>query len=299
MQVLFALVIVVLISALIIDRLLNEKAVLAFRVWAGKAERKIAGKSVQNSLTWANHLSTRLFDAVYGNDWWSLRRLWRSVISTTLALAAVHVIGGWEDSLLIEAIELVRGGNEDNDGKMIIAVSITVCLMVFVPDYLSLQQTRLLMGWADGSRGTMTLFLFVLDLIATAIIFFVGTQLVFAVYGLYFWVAQGRPLDTGNALFEIFSFSYRDVPVFLHEWLKLGMYPLFLSTFFTSFGWVVFVLGYGAVSTARRLSPYASALLLRIEASGRPAQTAAGFVCTFLIVGFVGAWGVGVMASLL
>ena len=267
MEALATTMILILITALIIDAVLREEDVQRWRAASRETRGKLNELNVGEMTTAANQWFRDLFDAVYGARFWSGKRMLRSFISSIFALVCFTLVIGWEGTIFGEP-DVV----DNVIGQIFVLLVIFFCNLM--GDYLSLQETRWVMDRSQGSKAPTLVLWLIFDLAATTALF------VFAAYVLLVLI-----------LLLISDFSLSGLIEFAEELPEtmaakdLGL-PFWVSTYFTSALWLLFV---GVVLTIRilkKISPALSVLLRTIGESDRPARAMAGFVCALLIVGY-------------
>ena len=184
----------------------------------------------------AHTLFLQLFDRVYGHRMWSAHRFGASVLSTLVGLVVVVVGIGPSNTALGTVVEtLLSFRNEiiaaDSDSAVsvryinaffgLLTPPIAVIFLMpvnFFADYFSLAETRLLLHLGRGRGVAALIGLMCLDLVLTALIFLLPV------------VALGYFLGGVGGATSL---------VDLVSTVELG-FPFFLTTFVTSFAWILF-----------------------------------------------------------
>ena len=241
------------------DRLKPSELLAALR----SADRPVtdAGVTVR-----AHEIFCGLFDRVYGPRACSAHRVGASLISTASALMIITLAIGPDNTLFVGLLDLVSylyaerdvaesigsQGIQDLFGiSMNVSVLILALLILlplnFAADFLSLAETRFIIGCARTKGLAAILALTVLDLVLTTIIF--GLPVTVLAYNI-----GGR------------------AGVFLAVDMVLTTnmgWPFLLTTFVTSFAWLLFASCALAVR-AMRLHGFTRRLLENMAASDRP-----------------------------
>ncbi|MEP2781961.1 MAG: tetratricopeptide repeat protein [Pseudoruegeria sp.] len=114
--------------------------------------------------TWQRHYSA-FFDAVFGKKHVSLVCFFRSSIASVVAVTAIYFVIVDEQGFM--------GGRIADDPKLLELILLAIVIN-FIPDYLSLFETRLLIGLFQKYRSLPTQFgLLVADLVASGAIIFI------------------------------------------------------------------------------------------------------------------------------
>lgn len=247
----------------ILDRVIAEERMLSFRASMDAFVSKLNSVDRRGISDILHSAFAGLFDRIYGRKFLSFRRIATSVVSTTGGLFVLTLVFGYENTLWSTVL--------DPAVPHLLAVPL---LFNYVPDFFSLQETRLVMGWARGRGPTGIVGLLILDLALTLMIFLLGVFMWFTVS----WILVGD-LEEGfwQECLEIVSTDFLFDPY-------QGLLPL-LTTFVTSFFWIAFVVSFLSARIVHWvMRPFANRLLAAISASERPASTAFGLVAGLLAV---------------
>ena len=261
MEALLAFVLVLLVTASLIDWLLTEEAVANLRLSSARAGERLATLVVSDTILDANAWFRQVFDAVYGKSFWSWRRFYRSsFFSVTIFLFALLIIGIENTAFGSESIHVVNW-------PAVFAVFVPLNLLA---DFLSLQETRWVMERASGKSLLGVSRWVGVDLALTTMIYMTLAVAIFSVRGIL--TGYIAPFDTGFILMLVTPGE--------------GL-PFFVSTFGTSILWLAFVSF--AVGTTILKHNYRSIELLvsAVRGSPAPARAVAGLVTVPVIVVFV------------
>ena len=183
----------------------------------------------------AHTLFLRLFDRVYGKRIWSAHRFGASVLSTIVGLVVIVVGIGPSNTALGTIVETLLSFRDEviaaesdvvsvryiNTFFDLLRPPIVLILLTpvnFVADYFSLAETRLLLHLGRGRGVAALLGLMCLDIVLTMLIFLAPV------------VAWGYFLAGIGGVTSL---------VDLVSTVELG-FPFFLTTFVTSFAWILF-----------------------------------------------------------
>ena len=134
MQLLLWSLIILFGIAVLIDKVMSEEVALAWRDSTRELRGKIDELEIGVATTAANGLFCRLFDAIYGDHFWSRRRFVRSYLSSLLALSAITLLLDWETTHF--------GRLSLDDWRYFFATIVMVFVINTCADYFSLQETR-------------------------------------------------------------------------------------------------------------------------------------------------------------
>ena len=151
------------------DRLILSTRLTLWRRRVGALWLKLNTPGARGLLADANQVYLDLFDEIYGERSFSRRRAIASAVSTSVSLTFVVLMLGYSATIFPELWEALRTIDDD----MLVALGLVV-LMNFVPDFFSLIETRLVLGWARGRSALTILLLLVLDFCLTSVVFLVG-----------------------------------------------------------------------------------------------------------------------------
>ncbi|MCY3702806.1 MAG: hypothetical protein OXG16_09015 [Rhodospirillales bacterium] len=240
---------ILVISALIVDWVLKSERDLriGFRTSVGKVSALSSAEVLYKLTIWFSNL----FDAIYGKRTWSWRRFWRSaVLSGFFVLFAILIIGV-DDSYIGHSYDAVESA-----GITLVFLSVNVVI-----DFVSLQETRWVIGQVKQKRGKVSFVLWIgVDLLLTAAIYFL-------LFGAVLFVGMSVSVGIAEATSIVIDEEF--VAVFLTPHQAL---PFFVSTFGTSIVWYLFVLLALAVrllGARSRLLKVALQVLFESEAPGR------------------------------
>lgn len=251
----------------VIDTILSSTAVQAWQQSTREFRQKINSLTTYEAISETNTWFLYLFDALYDCEFWSMKRVKRSIVSTIIALLILI--------LLIGPDRTAFNFTGPFDPWMIVFVTILV-VGNFVADYISLQETRWILSKVSGA-GVRKLFLFILlDLLLTTAVFLISWLIISFVSLNYVW----NLLNTELAV-ETCCEGYWDALIEPSDGL-----PFFLSTYLTSFIWIMFVLFYLAVRTGRRGSRVVNFILQSFGESKRPARSVAGVLFLLLSLAY-------------
>ena len=216
---------------------------------------------------------------------WSLRRIAASIISTVVAIVIVIVSIGISETIVGEiwsVVALIRLGpysalpeaplamksSVTDMAVTLLAVAGGLFVLNVVPDFISLWETRLVLGWAQGRSPIFLVFLVGLDIAFTSLIFWIVPALV---------------------LILVFDFEPRIeyLVADLRQYHSRRMLlPFFLTTFVTSALWLLFL---GTFSAVRLIGIIRPAFLRTVEALSRSRRRTIALSslanCTVLVVG--------------
>ena len=270
--------------AALVDKVMTEEAVLAWRERTRELRGRVEQIDVDAATAAANEWFIGLFDAIYDARFWSLRRFGRSALSSVLALAVITLLLGWEETAFGALVE-------EGDWVIWMLIGTLVILINLIGDYFSLQETRWVLGRSQRSPGMRTLILWLIfDTLATALIFAAAYLIFLAglfILGVFLVGIAAVVGDAGDVGVRFFSIVFdRD-----------KLLPMFLTTFFTSALWISYVVSALGVRALRRNSKVLRTVLGTIAESRAPARATAGFLAGFLALGYglvaAVAWTVG------
>lgn len=169
-----------------------------------------------------------LFDYVYGPSTWSTRRIVSSLVSSLAGLAIVVVALGPSETVFASVGALVQLRNISQETATAIAsqiaalVLVAICLVPLnlVADFFSLAETRLILRYGRNRGPWGILGITIIDLVLTATLYL----LPIAAVGFYFF-------GDVESVRDLIAMMFRR---------EIG-WPFFLTTFVTSFAWILFV----------------------------------------------------------
>lgn len=243
--------------ALIVDRILSEKQVQLWRETTRDMRQQVYNLDIHSAIASSHNLFCSLFDTVYGERYWSRKRLFRSYYSSILAVGIVAALIGWESTVF----------GRVGDPKILIGVTIAIFVLNAGADYLSLQETRWVLSLGRNPSIWRLGILLVVDLIATSIIWLAG----FLVVGYLFSSVSG---DT----FKL------EIPFIREAVFNVDRGLLFvLSTFFTSALWLIYMFSIAIIRTLKRNWRLIDFVLEAVGESHTPARATAGLISIFLV----------------
>ena len=256
---------VLLLMASVIDYLLTDSAIAHLRESSRLAERKLIALNSRELAIAANKLFLNVFDAIYGPGFLSWRRFWRSCfLSVMFVVFSTFVIG-------IENTLIGQFNFQYAYAPVFVAVTTTMLLSVnLLADFISLQETRLVMGRAQSDRLSLIAAWVLVDLIVTTLIYVGVAQIL-----LRLWILLLAGESVGPEYDWFFTAE--------------GGLPFFVSTFGTSILWFVFVLFVVVITTLKQSSKVLALVFSRIGDSAAPARAVAGIITipTIFIFGLV------------
>lgn len=259
----FGIVISILLIGWVIDLVSRNKAVKAWQDQTASWWITLSDINWNKITNESNGIFNNLFDAIYGKYFFSWNRVFRSAISSILAISITQLIVGTEKTGLdIESIF--------SDFQYSLFIFLVYFSINLVADYVSLLETRWVLGKACDSRFIRILLLMILDLILTSVIFFLVTCL----------VAQTLEVIGGNSFWRI-VITPKEFISFL-GWDEFGIY--FTSTFFTSILWFLFVSYVVFIKAIQQCSSLAMKILEKINETGKPAQLISGFISMIILL---------------
>ena len=265
-----AVVIFIAATGAALDKLVLGRRLDAWRRKIAQLWIKLNTPGARGLAQDANQLYCDLFDYIYGSKAFSRRRVWASILSSMIGLVVISLIIGYESSVWHR---IVRGlGRQDLTYLTYIIYVLFPVLLNFVPDFFSLIETRFVLKWSKGRGPLGIVFLIILDLVLTATIFMLGCFLLYIVFSL----TSGRGMSLSDFLGPF--------PDALFEAWSLLIF--FLTTFVTSFFWILFILTFGIIWIFQRVSPLANFVYYQIGQSDRPATALSAFVNGLVIMGY-------------
>lgn len=259
-----------------LDRYFLSERFVDWRASVRKVWVDLKGPDVLVTVRDVQRVFFELFNLIYGDRFFSWKRIWASIVSTTLALIVITTLLGWQDSFLQAIVKEIASG------KYLIAI-FPICFN-YIPDYVSLAETRLVLRLAKD-KGPLGLSLLVLaDLILTTLLFLTGLTVLLLFLGLI-------NLPSLSSSSDIFDFISAIWEIFAEAILQNeeGLLVFYLTTFVTSLLWLFFVLSYISVRVLQKVTKAAFVIIDRILAIKRPAS-AMSFVVIMLFLGYVIVW---------
>lgn len=271
MEKLIGCVAILLATASIIDWIMADAAVSRLRHSKERAQRQLTTLGGGKAVVSANRLFCEVFDAVYGDEFWSWQRVRRSCFLSVIAYLCAFLLVGIErsawwidDGLFLDLIGGSRSG-------LFFGIMLVFMPINLVADFLSLQETRWVMERARGSQVWGVAVWAALDLVLTTLIYLM--IFAFSMVGLVV-------LDDWDFVGTDWSgtFGFLFTPFAL---------PFFLSTFGTSALWFGFVLLVVVAGAGRRGSLKVSKVLDVIVDNNTPARAVAWVISAPIVVGYV------------
>ena len=234
--------------------------------------------------TAAHSLYLEFFNRVYGTNMWSIKRIFASFVSTTIAFSLVVISLGfsetivgdiWEATLQIEwgtpvGLDAKKMSMPDIFGFLLIVGAILFAVNV-VPDFFSLAETRMVLRWAQGRGPLVVLLLLVVDIILTTSIFSV-------IVAALLNVIVGFVPEKGYLMADLRQYGSQRI-----------LLPFLLTTYVTSALWFMFVGTFLLVKLIGRWSPLFLRALEALAQSKRRVLVLSSLanVCIFFVVLFL------------
>ena len=191
--------------------------------------------SYSSTVAFTNVVFCNVFDTIYGSTSLSIRRVALSSVFSVIFVSIMVLLFGYDNTLF-------AGGAAVD----VIAVFVMTNLAA---DFISLTETRWVLGKARGQRIYILGLWFIADIVLTTLIYYV--VLYFSLLG--YFNLQNKPY--GPTFMEGLAYPYDKPLEYANIFLKIEFaLPFFLSTYATSIVWFFFV---------------ASALIVRVL-SGSP-----------------------------
>jgi hypothetical protein len=267
-----ALVIIIAGSGVAFDKLVLSSRLDTWRRSIGRLWIKLNTPGAKALAQDANQLYCDLFDYIYGKRAFTWRRVWASVLSSMIGLVVITLILGYENTLWPDSIRDIF----EKGIRWGLLVILLLCPVFFnlIPDFFSLFETRLVLKWSKEQGPLGIVLLIILDLALTTTIFLVGALLI-ASLPLFFYPR----LTAGEVLWEFYHFF-----ILSQLFRPDGLLLFFLTTFITSFFWILFVITFGLIWVFHRLSPLANLVYYQIGQSDRPAAALSAFLNGIIII---------------
>jgi len=206
-----------------------------------------------------NLLFLKTFDRIYGQSFLTLRRIVVSIISTYLASYIAWI------ALLTYAVGFEREVLEHGQFFLLSAT-----IFNLVPDFISLQETRWVMKLNLEKKSVPLLLWIIIDIILTATIFTLVTALAVSI--------MFDTLDYIDAIEFLWATIISYTPFDPLGDLQLLSRIFLLTTFLTSFFWILFVTTAYCIRLMQISSVFLRILLKVIIDSEKPARTMAAFM---------------------
>lgn len=255
MDMLLGPLVVLLISAFVVDWLLKDDAIVAVRhEWqtAGPETRAETDRLLHSATLWF----CRVFDAVYGRRSWSIHRFYRStVLSIFFVLFAILIVG-------IDNTYLKQLTQEGVEG--VVTISLFFGFVNVFGDFISLQETRWVMECVKRRPASSLGVWVIVDVMLTSAIYIVLFSVcVFGYAAVVFDIKFAKDMMVDeNFLEKLFA-------------PEVGL-PFFASTFATSIVWYLFVLFVVVVRFGGQNSAVLKVLLDVVFVSATPASITVG-----------------------
>jgi len=260
MFILLAIILNIFFIAIFVDRVLSEKKVKAWRATTLAAWESLGQIKFKNMVVKSNRWFLELFDLIYDSKMFSWKRVYRSIISSYLAVIVVlFLFFVFTDELLSKiSMDVIWG------------ILVVTGFFNLVPDFFSLQETRWILNLSLKKKGRWLPVWFLIDLLLTAVIFIAG-------YGLLILVNQLVPISA------IVNSALRGTTNDVSDAI-FG--SCVISTFVTSFLWFLYLFTTLFAFLLQKASPFLRTLLKVIAESENPARISAGFLSVVLIAGY-------------
>ena len=258
----------------VIDRILSAEKRERAAVWAEHWWLTLDEIPVEQILRNASVRFSRLFDFIYGPQFWSLRRLGRSFLSTLFALVAMTFLIGPSRTFLAE---LRWGEVSEMFASILLVVFLVWHLNIFV-DYVSLAETRLVLTLSYRTQFSV-LVLSLFDIALTVLIFAVGW------FGMFFTLHLfGMELGDGT-LKGLFLEAWKKFQSDGLDTTKFGLF--FFSTFVTSAVWILYVASAVVLRLLVVSNKVVKPIMVSIRNTKKPGQIV-GSTCALILLGLYG-----------
>ncbi len=235
-----------------------------------------------------NLLICDLFDRIYGHDHFSEKRLGRSILSSLVGIAIFSVFIGVDQT--VGAVYEIAG---ENRISMLVfyAILLTIIpiLFNFIPDYISLIETRIILDYARGKGPLVVIALIFVDLIITTIVFLVGVSSFLLLFSAIVKMERTIVKDLGLLSQDFFSIEFYRMLLFETQFGQI----LFLTTFVTSFFWILFVIVYVLAFLFYKMSKFSNFVFYQLTKTDKPVTIIATglnlfILFIYLVVSFIG-----------
>ena len=255
--------------AVVVDQLMSEQGVRTWRESTRDFRKRMDKLDSDAAIATTHGMFCSLFDAIYGSRYRSAKRFLRSYYSSLLALCTVTLLVGWQSTVFGRVRDSV---GTDDFFMMIAGVSLAVLVLNPCADYISLQETRWILGRNKNPSPAMLALLGVIDLAATFVIFNLG------------FLILGKPFS------YIFDQNFNFDALY-----KMNEGLIFLaSTFFTSALWLAYMTSALSIRVMKRNWRVVRLFVEVVGETDTPARTTAAFIAILLVAiyGFarVGLW---------
>ena len=243
-----------------------------------KVAAKVLNNDLQSEINALPDIFAAFFDKVFGERHFTFLCIRRSIMAS--------IISSWIIASLLYSMDFLVVPEEG-----IFLFGAYALVVNLIPDYLSLLQTRLMIGWVK-KHGYLLLVL-VIDVLATAFIFLaftLGASLALVNFAMSDFVstevlASGFELQTQRDAFRAgFIGSVLDDILFMSGNQNGGLGILFLTTFFTSVWLWLYLVAIYTSNALCRLSSGVGTLLSVIDVETQPFRSL-GFVSVLLVSG--------------
>lgn len=249
----------ILFLAWAVDILLTEKEILKWRRATGEFRARFSELDIFAATEASNQWFLGLFKAVYGERFFSRRRIVASALSTVLAMVLVAYIF---EIVNMPGFHVLYWG--------ILSAMVILTPINFVADFLSLQETFWVLKKSQGRKFLGIFFLTIVDFVLTSLIY-IGTVLAIG----YILIQSEWLLDLSESVLGEPRFDL------VNQETGIGMFfgILAASTYVTSLLWIGFVTSSISVRLLQALSPAIQKIIRLIGTSERPAFAVGGFIC--------------------
>jgi hypothetical protein len=249
----------ILFLAWVVDFLLTEKEIRKWRNATREFRARFSDLDIFEATEASNLWFLGLFKAIYGERFFSRRRIVASALSTILAMVLVAYIFETVD---MPGFHVLYWG--------ILSAMLILTPINFVADYLSLQETFWVLKKSQGRKFLGIFFLTIVDIVLTSLIY-MGTVLVIG----YALIQNEFFLDLLDDLLGEPRFDFVDQDTGVAMFFGI----LAASTYVTSLLWIGFVSSSIGVRLLQAASPALQKIIKLIGASERPAFAVGGFIC--------------------
>lgn len=246
---------------------------------AGNWLKSLAKKSISQTLVESPRWFIKTFDRIFGEKHLTKRCFLRSCVASIIAVIVVGFV--WFSQNPIQHEVFFEFQNEPTYGKILISFSVLFILaLIFntLPDYLSLLETRwILYNLVNTGIRKLSVFL-IIDVIITGAIFFLFILTISI--GMNFY-------DVGLEAFKEIDFgAFCDY--FLKEMINFGLLGIFFySTYFTSFGFYLFISSSIIVRFLYSLGVFGNWIMSYLDVENKPFRSMGIIACTFISITFL------------
>lgn len=261
------LLIVLFAVAALVDNVMTDSRVQQWRQSTREMRRKIAELDLDAAIKRVNSLFCELFDTVYSAQYWSARRIARSYFSSLFAVGTAALLLNWETT----TFGRLEGYTGEEFRRHLAGLLVGVLLLNPCADFISLQETRWILGRSRNAGPGKLVLLGVLDLAFTFCIYVVF----FSVLGHVFMFVSNHPEGQPSVEKLVGALFKRDEG-----------FTFFVSTFFTSVFWFLFLGSMLCIRVMKRNSRLLRLLLETVGESRMPARTTAGVMAIMLVAAY-------------